>query len=276
MHVGLDGQEVASSSNIDIPSNSGWAWSNGTHTINVTSTGEHTINVWMREDGTCFDKFVLTPDPDFAPSGAGPAESGTNLCQSTPSVTLISPEALHIQSSSNLTIRATTCLDSTQHSGWGVRFVLDENSPQEQEVIDHSEPFEVTISNVGKGEHVVKAQLVNVNNVPQAGSNSVDEVQSVGVGDYVVAMGDSITAGIGDDNPSDNTCPMAGSREAGIRPFYAPSLIAVILPPVVAPFRISSPMRELEGTNLRMVSIDLHCARQASRGTAGHSLVRYE
>jgi lysophospholipase L1-like esterase len=224
VHVGLDGQENANSDNIDIPKNSGWAWSNGSHTINVTSTGEHTINVWMREDGTRFDKIVLTTDSSFTPSGSGPAESETNLCQPTPSVTISSPEAMHIQTSSNLTIRANACLDAAQHAGWAVRFVLDENSPQEQEIIDQSAPFEVTISGVGKGEHVVKAQLVDENDAPQAGSNNVDEVQSVGVGDYAVAMGDSITAGTGDDDPSDDTCPDGRVTGGGYPPILCAEL----------------------------------------------------
>ena len=43
-------------------------------TINVTTLGVHTLNVWMREDGMEFDKIVLTTDINFTPSGTGPAE----------------------------------------------------------------------------------------------------------------------------------------------------------------------------------------------------------
>ena len=43
-------------------------------TINVTSTGPHTLNVWMREDGLELDKIVLTTDINFTPTGTGPAE----------------------------------------------------------------------------------------------------------------------------------------------------------------------------------------------------------
>ncbi|MCP4408570.1 MAG: hypothetical protein GY807_12555, partial [Gammaproteobacteria bacterium] len=41
----------------------------------IPSVGVHTINVWMREDGTVFDKLVLTTNAGFTPSGNGPAES---------------------------------------------------------------------------------------------------------------------------------------------------------------------------------------------------------
>jgi hypothetical protein len=60
---------------------SGWAWMNATDdgevTVEVDSSGKHTVNLWMREDGTRVDKIMLTTDSDFTPSGDGPAESPT-------------------------------------------------------------------------------------------------------------------------------------------------------------------------------------------------------
>jgi len=44
-------------------------------TFNVASTGVHTVNVWMREDGFVFDKIVLTTNASYTPTGNGPAES---------------------------------------------------------------------------------------------------------------------------------------------------------------------------------------------------------
>ena len=44
-------------------------------TINVTTPGIHTVNVWMREDGTVVDKLLLTTNSAFTPTGTGPAES---------------------------------------------------------------------------------------------------------------------------------------------------------------------------------------------------------
>ncbi|MEE9355422.1 MAG: LamG-like jellyroll fold domain-containing protein, partial [Methylococcaceae bacterium] len=44
-------------------------------TLNISTPGVHTINVWMREDGFVFDKVVVTTDANYTPSGTGPAES---------------------------------------------------------------------------------------------------------------------------------------------------------------------------------------------------------
>ena len=56
-----------------------WKWSKqksgGIATINVTSTGLHTINVWMRESGVVLDKLVLTTSSSYTPTGTGPAET---------------------------------------------------------------------------------------------------------------------------------------------------------------------------------------------------------
>ena len=43
--------------------------------IEVTTPGEHTVNFSAREDGFEFDKFVLSTDPDFEPTDAGPGET---------------------------------------------------------------------------------------------------------------------------------------------------------------------------------------------------------
>jgi len=45
--------------------------------VNIPTTGEHTINIYGREDGVRVDKIVLTKDIDYTPTGDGPAESTT-------------------------------------------------------------------------------------------------------------------------------------------------------------------------------------------------------
>ena len=79
LHVGLDGAALASSDRLST-FNSTWTWSRETMdgvvaTINVTSAGVHTVNLWMREDGMVVDKLLLTTSSGYAPSGSGPAES---------------------------------------------------------------------------------------------------------------------------------------------------------------------------------------------------------
>jgi len=80
-HAGLDG-DVTTSDRIQAGSgNSTWEWSIqrreslGPAQFEVASTGVHTVNVLMREDGWRFDKIVLTTNPDYRPRDEGPEES---------------------------------------------------------------------------------------------------------------------------------------------------------------------------------------------------------
>ena len=82
VHVGLDGFSSNSSDRIKFNSASSWVWSNDTMdavraTIEIHDVGVHSIDLWMREDGVYIDKVIITNDPDFIPSGNGPAESST-------------------------------------------------------------------------------------------------------------------------------------------------------------------------------------------------------
>lgn len=76
VHVGLDGM-LASGGGIGVAGGgkSSWGWSNTVKTdgksvkVTVTSPGVHTVNVWMREDGTPFDKVIVTDEKSYTPSG---------------------------------------------------------------------------------------------------------------------------------------------------------------------------------------------------------------
>ncbi|MFH1719637.1 MAG: hypothetical protein ABIF19_19980, partial [Planctomycetota bacterium] len=81
-HAGLDGEEIGTSDRIGGGWNAGYSWNNDTMdpepaSFEVTSTGLHTLNIWMREDELIVDKVVLTTNPDFSLSGIepGPPES---------------------------------------------------------------------------------------------------------------------------------------------------------------------------------------------------------
>ncbi len=80
LYVSIDGgtSDLALLSNMSTDGQT-WTWTNnawgGAETINVTSTGVHTINVWMRESGVVLDKIVLTTNSGYTPSGTGPAET---------------------------------------------------------------------------------------------------------------------------------------------------------------------------------------------------------
>ena len=72
VHAGLDNQEIPSSAGLSVPKNT-YGWVSGSFT--VATSGAHTLNIWMREDGTVVDKVLLTTDASFVPTGIGPPES---------------------------------------------------------------------------------------------------------------------------------------------------------------------------------------------------------
>ncbi|MEL7449136.1 MAG: chitobiase/beta-hexosaminidase C-terminal domain-containing protein [Pseudomonadota bacterium] len=84
VHAGLNGEEIKTSDRMT-GFNSSLTWSKSTMdgpaaSFNVDSTGVHTVNVWMREDGLIIDKIVLTTDASFDPTSIapeGPPESPT-------------------------------------------------------------------------------------------------------------------------------------------------------------------------------------------------------
>lgn len=82
VHFGLDGNTVANAeaaSVIDYDYSLQWSNLNTSAavlSISIGSTGRHTLNMWMREDGTLVDKIVLTTNASYTrPTGSGPAES---------------------------------------------------------------------------------------------------------------------------------------------------------------------------------------------------------
>jgi len=85
VHVGINGKSIPSSDMIEFPpSKSDYTWSKATKdnhdaSITILTSGIHTINVWMDEDGTIVDKILLTLDAEYDPSnvngGKGPKSS---------------------------------------------------------------------------------------------------------------------------------------------------------------------------------------------------------
>jgi lysophospholipase L1-like esterase len=69
--VGVDGDDTTA---LRVnPTRAAWGWETASASLSVPA-GVHTINVWMREDGTIVDRLLLTPQ-STVPSGDGPAES---------------------------------------------------------------------------------------------------------------------------------------------------------------------------------------------------------
>jgi hypothetical protein len=82
IHVGLEGTPDTYGSDgfaQDCASDSGYTWINQHEgslvSLDVTTTGVHTLNLWMSDDGVVVDKVVLTTDASYVPTGQGPHES---------------------------------------------------------------------------------------------------------------------------------------------------------------------------------------------------------
>ncbi len=79
-HAGINGAENTTADRITGFNRNTPGWSGNTLDFvtgvlqrawfDVPSAGEHTVNIWMREDGLAIDKFILTTNPDFIPEGS--------------------------------------------------------------------------------------------------------------------------------------------------------------------------------------------------------------
>jgi hypothetical protein len=82
LHVGLDGKAVTTAEKIGIPVNQGLTWSansaSGRARINVSRTGAHTLEVYMREDGCIVDKILVSRSSSYTPSGDVATSGGTS------------------------------------------------------------------------------------------------------------------------------------------------------------------------------------------------------
>ncbi len=115
VHAGIDGTGPSSADRIgSFPA--AWTWSRSTldavsATLGVTTSGRHTIHLWMREDGFSVDKILLrTNSSSTAPTGTGPAESPRASTDATPptgTVTINGGAAYTTSASVTLTLSAT-------------------------------------------------------------------------------------------------------------------------------------------------------------------------
>ena len=97
--------------------------------------------------------------------------------------------------------------------GWGIKFVLDIGTADEDSIIDVTEPYEVVFIDIAMSEHVLDAFVVDDLGDEVAGTATHDTTIRIGIGDYYVAIGDSITNAYGDDDPSDDSS--ADGRNTG-------------------------------------------------------------
>ncbi|WP_132972004.1 LamG-like jellyroll fold domain-containing protein, partial [Thiogranum longum] len=150
-HAGFDGQELGTSADMRLPDNqtSGYLWvstaSGGARsTVNVSTPGEHTVNIWMRESGTVIDKIVLTTDPLYDPStinaGLGPTESP--VIEAVVQSPAISPNGGVFSIPTSVSL-------STGTSGATIYYTLDGSEPTTSSML-YSAPFDVAVDTTVK------------------------------------------------------------------------------------------------------------------------------
>lgn len=141
----------------------------------------------------------------------------------TPYVHLLEPAEGSVEPSQNLTAKASVCLNPSTHPGWSVEFRLDGGARSE---VVAGAPFEHVFNAVSYGEHSVEVRVLDDQGNPVSGENATHEVERAAIGDYLVAIGDSITAGVGDDVAEDDASLDDRNLEGGFTPILSDLLAA--------------------------------------------------
>ncbi len=136
----------------------------------------------------------------------------------TPSVRLISPHSGHLQTSPSLTARA----DANVQPGQGVRFILNGTGS----VDDYAAPYAATFNGLANDGNQLEVHIIDASGNIVPGIARYDRASQIGIGDYIVALGDSITYGFGDDVTLDNTSADGRNSSAGYTPILAGALTA--------------------------------------------------
>lgn len=136
VHAGLNGSAVATADNIGW-FNTSFDWSNLDFdseriTLSIPSTGQHTVNFWAREDGFILDRFLLTTDADYVPTGLGPDAS--------PSVDVVATPVLTASRSFATTMDVTM---STTTSGATIYYTTDGSTPDDGDT-EYTAPVTIT------------------------------------------------------------------------------------------------------------------------------------
>jgi lysophospholipase L1-like esterase len=71
-------------------------------------------------------------------------------------------------------------------------------------VKDNTPPYQATFTGVSKAEHTIDAYVINSSGTIVSGTGTHDQVTEIGIGDYYVTMGDSVTWGVGGNTITSN------------------------------------------------------------------------
>ena len=146
-----------------------------------------------------------------------------------PYVKIIDPQDDIFVHQKNLTVTASVCLNSTYHTNWGVRFIVDDVTVEEVSLptdgVIFPDTFKVTIEDIGTGYHDIEVFIIDASgrdmNHPDSDvpdENTYDVVSNFLAGEYYVAMGNSITFGLFDDFQGDDVSVDGRNSGGGFEP----------------------------------------------------------
>jgi lysophospholipase L1-like esterase len=189
---------------------------NNYYTITITFSPSATTVQAFGETATMnSDETAITVNSFSVDTTQQDAYYDNIIYNSTSSLQIISPLSNHIQTSTTLIAQASV---SNMEDGWGVKFILDKGEYNEQIAIDTTAPFSAIFNELELAEHKIDCYIVNELQIEQTGEENHDSVQNIAVGDILVAIGDSITEGHGDDLDFDNISADGRNTGGGFTP----------------------------------------------------------
>jgi lysophospholipase L1-like esterase len=132
-----------------------------------------------------------------------------------PRVNITSPNSYYLQTSPDLAVKAD---GNNVQSGWAIKFVIDQGKAGERVSTDSIKPYEALFAGLSKGEHSLDAFVVDQSGNEIQGLYTHDQRLSIGIGDYYVSIGDSITKGYADDDLSDDASADGRNTGGGYEP----------------------------------------------------------
>ena len=132
-----------------------------------------------------------------------------------PLVRIGKPQSYHLQVSPDLTVRA---LAGRVQAGWGIRFILDAGTNNEEVIEVIADPYRAVFPGLTRSEHTLDAFVIDNLGIPVSGERTHSIRKRIGIGDYYVAVGDSITKGSKDNDFSDNISKDGRNTGGGYEP----------------------------------------------------------
>ena len=188
----------------------------GTTTVHVNQKQNggqwNSLGQYYFEADTTYDVTIFAqPYPTSTSADAVKFEYIT----SDPFVVLTEPQSYYLQTFPDLYVFAAS---GNLEAGWGVKFITDKDTVDERIINDYTVPYEGVFTGLMQTEHTLDAYVIDGSGNTVSGSFTHDQKVQIGIGQYYVAIGDSITEGFGDNDPSDDVSLDGRNTGGGYEP----------------------------------------------------------